>query len=67
MLAITRAAGMISVYGPDGYSQIQAKLAAYQRSVTGVNVTLAVLDDAASMEPMAAWREALTPFPCRPR
>jgi hypothetical protein len=49
LLAITRAAGMISVYGPDGYSQIQAKLAAYQRSVTGQNVTLAVLDDAASM------------------
>jgi hypothetical protein len=40
---------MISAYGQDGYSQIQAKLAAYQRAIPGLTATLAVLDDAASM------------------
>jgi hypothetical protein len=49
LLAITRAAGMISVYGQDGYGEIQAKLAAFQRSIPGLNVTLAVLDDVGSM------------------
>jgi hypothetical protein len=47
LLAITRAAGMISAYGQDGYSQILAKLAEFGRSAGGLSV--AVLDDAASM------------------
>jgi len=40
---------MISAYGQDGYGQIQAKLAEYQRAIPAVTVTLAILDDAASM------------------
>ncbi len=52
LLAITRAAGMVSAYGAKGYELIQAKLLAYQRSIPGLSVTLAVLDDEGSMAPL---------------